>query len=151
MDKPSFVYVTYIAATAEAVWNAIVDPKIAAPYWGNVNLSDWKIGSKWEHRDGDANGKLRLVGNVVEVEPYTRLVMTWAFPEDANDIRKHSRVTFDIKPLDNVVRLTVTHVDLEAGSRMHDGISEGWPKVLSSMKSYLEHGEALFSAMSLGR
>ena len=151
MDKASFLYVTYIAATAEAVWNAIVDPKIAAPYWGNVNLSDWKVGSKWEHRDGGPLGKLRLVGRVLEVKPYTRLVITWAFPEDVADEKKHSRVTFDIEPLDKVVRLTVTHIDLEAGTKMHGGISEGWPKVLSSMKSYLEHGKALFSAMNLDR
>ena len=42
MDKPQFIYVTYIAASADDVWNAIVDPKIAATYWQNVNLSDWK-------------------------------------------------------------------------------------------------------------
>jgi uncharacterized protein YndB with AHSA1/START domain len=149
MDKPQFIYVTYIAASADDVWNAIVDPKIAATYWQNVNLSDWKPGSKWEHRDPGKDGSLRLAGKVLEVSRPKRLVLTWAFPEDASNEEKTSRVTFQIEPLGKVVRLTVTHDKLEAGSKMLEGITDGWPKVLSSMKSLLESGKVRFTAFEL--
>lgn len=113
MDKTTFVYVTYIAASEEAVWKAIVDPKITGLYWGHVNVSDWKVGSKWEHRVAGTEGEIRVLGKVVEVTPYSRLVITWAYPEDATNVKKHTRVTYNIEPLGKVVRLTVMHEDLE--------------------------------------
>lgn len=143
MDKAQFVYVTYISTTPEKLWNAIIDPKITAKYWQHENMSDWKPGSKWEHRSSDKERALRLVGKVVESSAPRRLVLTWAFPADAAHEEKHTRVAFDIKPYRNVVRLTVTHDRLEPGSEMLLGITEGWPKVLSSLKSLLESGKPL--------
>jgi uncharacterized protein YndB with AHSA1/START domain len=84
-----------------------------------------------------------LVGEVVEAAPPRRLVLTWASPADAGNPAKRSRVTFELETVDDMVRLTVTHDELEAGSDMLRGISEGWPRVLSSMKSLLETGRPL--------
>ncbi len=143
MDRPQFVYVTYIATSPEKVWNALIDPKTTAKYWQHENLSDWKRGSKWEHRSSDTERTLKLVGKVIESSPPRRLVITWAFPADAAREEKHSRVTFEIEPIGDVVRLTVTHDQLEPGSEMLQGIMKGWPKVLSSLKSLLEVGRPL--------
>ncbi len=84
-----------------------------------------------------------MVGKVIESNPPRRLVLTWAFPDDAMREEKHTRVTFEIEPLGDVVSLTVTHDNLEPGSDMLNGITEGWPKVLSSLKSLLETGKPL--------
>jgi uncharacterized protein YndB with AHSA1/START domain len=143
MDKPRFVYVTYIAATREKVWNALLDAKITAQYWQHENVSDWKPGSKWEHRGIDKDRTLRLVGKVIENSPPRRLVLTWAAPIDADREEKQTRVTFEIEPVRDVVRLSVAHENLEAGSEMLEGITSGWPKVLSSLKSLLEVGRPL--------
>ncbi|HEY7112026.1 MAG TPA: SRPBCC family protein [Thermoanaerobaculia bacterium] len=143
MDRPEFVYVTYIATTPEKLWNALLDPKVTAKYWQHENLSDWKPGSPWEHRSADAKRELKLVGKVVESAPPRRLVLTWAAPADAAREQKHSRVTFEIEPAGDVVRLTVTHERFEPGSEMLRSIREGWPKVLSSLKSLLENGRPL--------
>ena len=143
MDKPRFVYVVYISTSPEKLWKAIIDPKITEKYWQHENISDWKPGSKWEHRDCDGKGTLRLVGKVVECSPPRRLVLTWAYPTDEGREEKHSRVTFEIEPVKDVVRLTVTHDRLEPGSEMLEGITKGWPKVLSSLKSLLEVGRPL--------
>jgi uncharacterized protein YndB with AHSA1/START domain len=70
-------------------------------------------------------------------------VITWAFPVDAADPAKHSRVTFEIEPIDDMVRLTVTHDELETGSQMLQSITNGWPRVLSSLKTLLETGRPL--------
>lgn len=137
----SFVYVTYIRTTPEKVFEAITRPDIARRYWGHENISDWKTGSKWEHVRADAERTLQLVGKVVESSPPDRLVITWANASQASDPASHSRVMFDIDRYEDMVRLTVTHDDLEAGSGMAKGISQGWPIVLSSMKSFLETGQ----------
>lgn len=143
MDKPQFVYVTYISSTPQKVWSALIDPETTAKYWQHENVSDWKPGSKWEHRAADKDRKLRLVGKVIESSPPKRLVMTWALPADEARPEKHSRVTFEIEPVNDVVRLTVTHDEFEPGSEMFKSIQEGWPKVLSSLKSLLETGRPL--------
>ena len=151
MKKPDYVYVTYIATTPEQVWRALVDTDVTRKYWidpsagcARVNVSDWKPGSTWEHRRVDAAGTVDIVGKVVQSTPPRRLVFTWARPKDAEDESKHSRVAFDIEPyVDGVVRLTVTHDELDRDPDMLAGISGGWPKVLSNLKSLLETGRAL--------
>ena len=147
--KPSFVYVTYIATTPEKVWQALVDTDVAREYWvgstgpAHVNVSDWRPGSRWEHQRVDTNA-VDIAGKVVESTPPRRLVLTWARPAEVEDESKHSRVTFDIEPQPGgVIRLTVTHEDLERDAKMLAGISNGWPQVLSNLKTLLETGRAL--------
>ncbi len=143
MDKPQFVYVTYISASPEKVWEALTSPKTTVKYWRHVNLSDWRPGSRWEHREGDPTGEIRLVGKVLESDPPRRLVLTWTEPRDALVEDRHSRVTFELERIGELVRLTVIHDHLEPDSEMLQSISKGWPKVLSSLKSLLEVGKPL--------
>ena len=144
MTKPSYVYVTYIATTPEKVWRALVDTDVTREYWAHENVSDWRPGSRWEHQRLDDARTVDIVGKVVESTPPRRLVFTWARPKEAEDDSKHSRVTFEIEPQgDGLVRLTVTHEDLERDPQMLAGISGGWPKVLSNLKTLLETGRAL--------
>jgi uncharacterized protein YndB with AHSA1/START domain len=135
--------VTYIRATPERVFEAITRPEIARRYWGHANVSDWAPGARWEHVREDAERTVDIVGEVVEHAPPRRLVVTWASPSEADDPAKRSRVSFDVVPFDGMVRLTVTHDELEPGSGMAAGISKGWPIVLSSLKSLLETGQAI--------
>lgn len=151
MTKPSFVYVTYIATTADKLWQALVDPEVMRQYWADpkagcarMNVSDWQPGSRWEHQRADGSGTVDIVGEVVEVRPPQRLVMTWARPAEADDASRHSRVSFDLEPYgEGLMRLTVTHDDLDRDAPMQEGVSGGWPKVLSNLKTLLETGRAL--------
>ncbi|MGH8060662.1 MAG: SRPBCC family protein [Pseudoxanthomonas sp.] len=151
MKKPDYVYVTYIATTPEKVWQALHDVDLMREWWvdpkagcARVNVSDWQPGSRWEHTRVDGSGIVDIVGKVVENTPPSRLVFTWARPDDAGDEAKHSRVAFDIEAYaDGLVRLTVTHDDLERDPQMLKGISGGWPTVLSNLKTFLETGHAL--------
>ena len=142
-EKTSFVYVTYIRSTPAKVFEAITKPEIARRYWGHENVSDWEPGSDWQHVRDDAQRTVQVVGKVVEVVPPTRLVITWAGASQAADPESYSRVVFDVAPYEDMVRLTVTHDELQAGSGMAKGISQGWPAVLSSMKSFLETGTGI--------
>ncbi|MFI6655025.1 ArsR/SmtB family transcription factor [Streptomyces sp. NPDC050523] len=141
-DKPAFVYVTYIHSTPEKVWDALTDADLTAAYWGHSNVSDWQQGSRWEHVRTDGSGIADVVGKVVESERPTRLVTTWAAPEDEGEEGRHSRVTFDIRPHEDIVRLTVTHEDLKDESELSEA-SGGWAAVLSNLKSLLETGSPL--------
>jgi len=139
MDKPSYLYVTYILATPEAVWTAITDAKISASYWERENVSDWQVGSPWEHR---LPGKAAdIVGKVLEADPPRRLVTSWAAPDDPDNAAKTSRVAIDIEELGGKVRVTVTHTDLD-DQGLKD-VSGGWPAVLSNLKTLLETGRTL--------
>jgi uncharacterized protein YndB with AHSA1/START domain len=146
MKKTSFVYVTYIRATPERVFQALTDGRVTREYWGHENVSDWKPGSPWQHQDA-ANGRVRILGEVLESRPPHRLVVSWASPDQA---AKRSRVAFDIVPLADMVKLTVTHDELEAGSDMDRAIREGWPRVAASLKTFIETGSALDTWAGVG-
>lgn len=142
MPKSRFVYEIYVASSAEIVWKALLDGEFTRQYWEHENVSDWKPGSTWEHRRADGGG-VRILGEVLEASPPNRLVITWADPLDRLQKARHSRVTFEIQPVADMVRLTITHEDLEPGSDMERKIKQGWPRVLSSLKSLLETGRPL--------
>ena len=139
MEKPKLVYTTYIRSTPKKTWDAITDPKFTRQYWaGMTNVSDWKKGSRWEHHNPEK--EVWIMGEVVECTPPKRLVLTWADPDDLKD---KSRVTFEIEAIENQVCLTVTHDKFKDGSKMAEKVSRGWPRVLSSLKSFLETGKGL--------
>jgi uncharacterized protein YndB with AHSA1/START domain/DNA-binding transcriptional ArsR family regulator len=139
---PTYVYVTYIRASAKQVWQALTDADLTASYWGHANVSDWQQGSPWEHRRTDGSGVVDVVGQVIEAEPPTRLVLTFDDAPDSEKPAGPSVVTFLVEPHQDIVRLVVTHENLP-NLAMHSGISQGWPAVLANLKSLLETGEVL--------
>ena len=91
----------------------------------------------------DGSGTVDIVGKVIASAPPHRLVLTWARPTEAGDESKQSRVSFDIETYgQGLIRLTVTHDDLARDPTMLAGVSGGWPKVLSNLKTLLETGRA---------
>jgi uncharacterized protein YndB with AHSA1/START domain len=141
MSNGKFVYVTYIATTPQKVWKALLEGELTRQYWKHEHVSDWKLGSKWELVADDGKRTVRHVGKVLEKVPNKRLVVTWGDVADAADASKHSRVAMDIESVGEMVRLTVTHEDLTPD--MQRKITNGWPRVLSSLKSFLETGRPL--------
>ena len=139
MQTPKQVYTTFIRTTPKKLWAAITKPEFTRQYWaGLANVSDWKKGSKWEHHNPE--NEVWITGKVLECTPLKRLVLSWADPDDLAD---KSRVTFEIEATEDMTCLVVTHDQLKAGSKMLKGVSKGWPKVLSSLKTFLETGKGL--------
>lgn len=137
--RHTYVYVTYIEATADAVWHAITDADLSASYWGHRNESTWEPGAPWAHVRDDGSGIADIIGEVLESDRPRRLVTTWASAD--GDGTDRARLTMDLHEQDGLVRLTVTHEDLTA-----DGLADvarGWPAILSNLKSLLETGSVL--------
>jgi uncharacterized protein YndB with AHSA1/START domain/DNA-binding transcriptional ArsR family regulator len=138
MEKPKLVYVTFIASTPERIWDALTDPEETATWWAHRNVSGWSVGDRWEHQRLN-DGGVDVGGTIIEIDPPRRLVHSWGDDPDAQ-----SRVTFDIEPVNGAVKLTMTHENLDPDAFAQ--VNEGWPVVLSSLKSYVETGSALTSA-----
>ena len=120
------------------VWAAITTPEFTRQYWGHDNVSDWKKGSKWQHVTNE--GAVRIEGKVLESVPPKRLVLSWFDPKAPDD---DSRVAFEIQPVGDMVRLDVLHGDFKSGSTMTAKVAAGWPRVLSSLKTFLETAKPL--------
>ena len=142
MSKPTFVYVTYIAASPERVWEALTRPDLSEKYWFRYRITaDGKAGERMTAVN--PAGRLAHDDPIIESDPPRKLVYGWKpLYKDMPDERP-SRVTFLLEPFKGQTRLTVTHDEFEDGSRIFGMISKGWPAVLSSLKSFLEMGRGL--------
>ena len=163
--QTTFVYTTYIHATPERVWRGLTDPAFTTRYWrhpaagGLAYVSDWQKGSTYDLSYEESGFVVRDPGQVIlEADPFRRLAYTWHTftPEwaarhgfdgatvDAWRAEPRSKVAFDLEEAGpGVVKLTAVHDGFEPGSRVLQGISGGWPAVLSSLKSLLETGSPL--------
>jgi len=156
LEKPSFVYATYIRTTPEKLWQALTEPAFTERYWSLTFETDWEPGSPmtWKTRGLEIADPEQVV---LESEPYRRLSYTWQthsrewaqalnFAEEAADrlaSEPRSKVTFEIEPLGDQVKLTVIHDGLTPGGLTGSLISNGWPRVLANLKTLLETGETL--------
>jgi uncharacterized protein YndB with AHSA1/START domain/DNA-binding transcriptional ArsR family regulator len=142
------VFEIYIRTTPERLWEAITDPDIRSKYnFGARVTSDWTPGSRYEMSARDGAFKLGA-GENLEVDPPRRLVqsMTALWSDDVQ-AEGTSRVTWEIEPVGDSCRLTVTHDQLREGA--NDELYGGWPMILSGLKTWLETGELLTTPGSL--
>ena len=142
------VFEIYIKTTPERLWEAITDPTIRAKYnFGSGSVSDWKPGARMEMVADKANGILGE-GTVLEVDPPRRLVHTMiAFFSEEAKAEGETRVTWDIEPVGDSCRLTLTHDQMREGA--NEQLYGGWPMILSGLKTWLESGELLTTPGSL--
>jgi len=142
------VFEIYIKTTPEHLWEAITDPELRARYnFGASIASDWEPGSRYEMTARD--GTVRLgEGEILEIDPPRRLVQSMvALWSDEVKSEGTSRVTWEIEPIGDSCRLTVTHDQLREGANAE--LYGGWPMILSGLKTLLETGETLTTPGSL--
>jgi uncharacterized protein YndB with AHSA1/START domain len=142
MSRPEFVYVTYIKTTPERLWDALTSSEFSRRYWFGTELrSDFKTGSPFALV---MDGKVTDSGEILEADRPRRLSYTFRHELD-DEMRKEgaTKVVFTLEPHGALVKLTLTHERFAPGSKLLDGISKGWPAILSNLKSLLETGDAL--------
>jgi uncharacterized protein YndB with AHSA1/START domain len=142
------VFEIYIKTTPERLWEAITDPELRGKYNFGVGIeSDWTPSSHYEARHPQGPS-LMMEGENLDVDPPRRLVQSfnalWG-----EDVRSEgtSRVTWEIEPVGDSCRLTVTHDQLREGA--NNQLYGGWPMILSGLKTLLETGETLTTPGSL--
>jgi uncharacterized protein YndB with AHSA1/START domain len=143
MAESRFVYVTYIRTTLEKLWQALLDPEFTRQYWAATwQECEWKSGASWRLMIPD--GRLGDSGQVLEIEPHKRLVLSWR-NEFKPEMREegYSRLTYEIEKQEQSIKLTVIHEMDKRGSKLIEAVSGGWPWILASLKSLLETGESL--------
>jgi uncharacterized protein YndB with AHSA1/START domain len=142
--KPSFAYVIYIRITAEKLWHALVNPELTKQYWaGTWQESEWKVGASWQIMRPD--GHVADSGKIIEIDPPHRLVLTWR-NEFRPELHKegYSQLTYQLEQQGDMVKFILTHeIDAQPPSKLIEAVSQGWPAILSSLKSLLETGESL--------
>lgn len=143
MDKPGFVYVSYIATTPEKLWRALTSGEFTRLYWGGRRIqSDWRVGSPVKHIRED--GGVDWEGQVLVSEPPRILSYTFRMQiSERHRAERPSRVTFELQPAGSVVKLVLTHDDFEGTGATSETTRHGWPAILSSLKSLLETGNPL--------
>ncbi len=142
MPKPEFVYVTYIETTPEKLWEALTSSEFSKRYWFNTELkTDWKVGSPFALV---TNGTTTDDGEVLEFDRPRRLSYTFRHVlDDKMRNERPTKVVFVLEPHGKLVKLTLTHEGFAEASKLLDGISRGWPAIISSLKSLLERDTAL--------
>lgn len=145
LTTESTVYVIYIAAAPQKVWDAITSSEFTTQYFfGRQVESDWKQGSPWNLRRPD--GTVDVHGEVRESRPPQKLVVSWLVdgPAEFKNLPE-CIVTYDIEPVgDKVVRLTMTEAHpTPIPAHLLEGGRRGWPMILSGLKSLLETGKPL--------
>jgi uncharacterized protein YndB with AHSA1/START domain len=152
MSEPNFVpktvYVIYIAAAPEKVWTALTSAEFTKQYFFSRSVEiEPQAGGSFILRMPD--GRVDVEGKVVEWDSPRRLSVTWRVMWN-EDMRKlpDCLVTYQIDPLGDAVRLTLTEAyqwavpeEILAGGR------QGWPAILSSLKSLLETGKPIVIKM----
>lgn len=153
MENIEFVYATFIRTTPEKLWEALTNGDFSQKYWMGFRIEvEQKVGGririlppKGMEKHGDHSGE------VLVCEPNRKLVYTWNpkdTPEAAKKRKSLSRVTYEITPMGPQVKLRLIHEnllpeDIENDPSTFRGINNGWPAVLSSLKSMLETGQAI--------
>ncbi len=140
MDKSTFVYVTYIRTTPEKLWAKLTDTEVAREFfWGTVLHAEWKVGGAWNSTAPD--GTLVDGGEVLEIDPPKKLVLRWRHElQPEKKAEGDSRMTYTLEQKDEMVKLTVLHEMDRGQSKFIEAVSNGWPTILSSLKSLLETG-----------
>lgn len=143
MAESSFVYVTYIRATPNKVWESITTTEFMKSYFfGFTFETGWTKGAPWRlvHPDGSVTDS----GEIMDFTPPSRLELSWR-NETSQELldEGYGRCAMDVEPSGDFTKLTVTHTMPMARSKTIAAISQGWPMIMSNLKSVLEVGDAV--------
>ncbi|MEO7933182.1 MAG: SRPBCC family protein [Chthoniobacterales bacterium] len=143
MEKSTFVYVTFIRTTPEKLWAKLTETEIPREFfWATTLHGEIRAGAKWHSTAPD--GTVVDGGEILELDPPKRLVLSWQHEmQEEKKAEGVSRMTYTLEPKEGMVKLTVLHEMDRGQSKFIEAVSNGWPVILSSLKTLLETGEAL--------
>jgi len=142
MAQSSFVYVTYIRSPQQKVWDALTKPEFQKLYWfGGHQESSWKKGAEWkmfmpQHGLTDS-------GEILESDPPNRVVIKWR-NEFKPELKAegYSQCVYELAQEGELTKLTIVQTIEKENAQFIQAVSGGWPRILSSLQSFLETGRA---------
>jgi uncharacterized protein YndB with AHSA1/START domain len=153
------IYRVYINATPQAIWDAITQPEFTEKYgYGGRGEYELRPGGSyrgWTSEEMRQQGApdLAIDGEVIEVDPPRKLVLTWRMMMDEEMAAEgFTRLTYEIEErTGGLTKLTVIHDltgttrlgPLMAGELEDGGAGGGWTFVLSGLKTLLETGKPM--------
>ncbi len=143
MNKSTFVYVTYIKTTKEKLWEALTSPAFQSQYWYGCHFEcTWAQGAEWKLYFDD--GTIADTGVVSEIDKPNLLTLSWQ-NEFRPELKEEGYATCKItlEDVDSTVKMTVLHEMERPNSKLIGAVSQGWPAILSGLKSLLETGVKL--------
>ena len=143
MADSTFIYVTYIRTTPEDLWRALTTPEFVSRYWlGTTAEVEWRKGGAWKLVFPD--GRVADAGEIVDFEPPRLLAIKWR-NEWSEEFKAEgwSMCTMELEPMDEAVKLTVSHTMERENAKFIGAVGGGWPRILSNLKSLLETGQVV--------
>lgn len=141
-NKPKHIFTTIIQTDASSLWDALINPKITQQYFFGLSVeTDWKEGNDLAYLN--SQGEAQIEGKIIDTVPNHKLVYSFSGHCDEEDKEPPSRVTFEIEEMGKACKLTLTHDEFEEGSKEYINVGNGWPTVLSGLKTLLETGKPL--------
>lgn len=143
MGKPDFMMQTFIRCTQDALWDALTqaDQMAAYHFMCNEVRGDATVGNVTEFIKPDGDAMLRQA--TTELDPKTRIAQTFE-PLFLGPDAPPSHMVYLIEPQGELCKLTIEHYDMAPGQ---EGFAEGWARIASSLKSYLETGTPMKATM----
>ena len=141
MDNSLQAYRTFIRASAEEVWDAIVDPAKTELYYYSTRVdSTWVIGSPLRYIYPD--GSLAADGHIIAIDPGRRLEFTFrSLWDDELAAEGPVREVWSLSESNGMTDLLIEVHD--AGPKTIGDFAYGFPYVLAGLKSLLETGDPL--------
>lgn len=141
------VYTVYIRTTEQALWDALVQAELTPEWFGGMSLRfEPRVGAELHYTRVSEDGQpVNLVGGrVIEFQPPKRISYSFKLLcEPAAAADRESRVSYELESQGELMKLTVIHDDFDAETATFQGTSQGWPRFLSNLKTWLETGRAL--------
>jgi uncharacterized protein YndB with AHSA1/START domain len=139
-QKPPLNYVFYIASTPEKVWEGFVSPESNRTiFMGAEFQADITPGGsmKWFGPGPDGKPTTYVHRTVLKVELPKLLQYTFAMGQSD----KTSRVTVELTPESEAVKVCVTHDEWADDDPTYSATADGWPRILSRLKTLIETGD----------
>jgi uncharacterized protein YndB with AHSA1/START domain/DNA-binding transcriptional ArsR family regulator len=142
-EKLTHVYAIFIRTSPQRLWQALTDGAMTPQYYFGTSVdSSWQAGAPYQYTMPD--GFIMLSGTVVEADAPRKLVLTFRPGWPTDEAEPHeSTVTYEIEPMGEICKLTLTHEGLVAGSDLTRGVIDSWAQILSALKTLVETGEPM--------
>ena len=140
---PDHIYQVIINVAPDIVWNAIVDGEVTQQYFYGTRVeSMWEKGAEIRYTHGD--GRVAAEGIVLDIDPGRMVDMTFqALWDDDLIAEGPAREIWRVDDFNGATKLTIELYDTPAGSKTYSDFINGFPYIVSGMKTLLETGNSL--------